>query len=198
MGSTKNSTEFDSAASFLLPLKGLVPIPPTSLPLHFPAPHSFPPCLSLQFCRSEGSSLHRDITLTSQIQQECLISSVSFSGLNYCRQALSRQHQANIHHFPIQTVGAESTFPPSVTILLSLSPSLPVQICLYTVWISHLLSALLDLILKESNFALTQNSRSKRQSPDFMAFMGIRHGMQNKPPRRILLVRKEGDYSEPV
>ncbi len=76
----------------------------------------------------------------------------------------------------------------------AVSNPISVKICLYTVCISHWLSAL----LKESNFALTQNSRSKRQSPDFMAFMGIRHGMQNKPPRGILPVRKEGDYSEPV
>ena len=85
--------------------------------------------------------------------------------------------------------------------LPSLSTSLPVHIFLYTAYIiplPYLLSALLDLIPEESNFALTQNSRSERQSLDFMAFMGIRHGAQNKPPRGILLVREEGDYSEPV
>lgn len=64
--------------------------------------------------------------------------------------------------------------------------------------LTHLLSAPSDLIPKESNFALTQNSRSKHQSPDFMAFVGIRRSVQNKPRRGILLVREEGDYSEPV
>lgn len=193
---------------FLPPLKVLVPILPTSLPLHFPVHHSFPPCLSLQLCRSEGNSLHRDImALTSPIQSECLISSVSLSGLNYCRQALSRQHQANI---PSNTflfkLWEQRACSHRDSTWYCLSTTLPVHICLYTVCttprppfsLSHLLSTLLDLIPEESNFALTQNSRSKRQSPDFMAFMGIRHGVQNKPARGILLVRKEGDYSEPV
>lgn len=79
------------------PFKSLIPILPTSLPLHIPVPHCYSLHLSLPFCRSEGGSLHRDImTLPSQIQNQCLISSLLLSGLNYCRQALSRQHQANI------------------------------------------------------------------------------------------------------
>lgn len=145
------------------------------------------------------------MTLPSQIQKQCLISSLSFSGLNYCRQALSRQHQANItsNIFLFQIVGTETRFPQRFNMLLSLPPTLPVHIHYVSphslsLTHTHLLSALLDLIPRESNFAITQNSRSKRQSPDFMSCMGIRRSVQNKPPRGILLVRKEGDYSEPV
>lgn len=123
--------QFHSTTSFLSPFKGLIPILPTPLSLHFPAPYSFSLHLSLPFCWSEGGSLHRDImTLPSQIQKQCLISYLLLSGLNYCRQAPSRQHQANItsNIFLFQIVGTETTFPQRFNMLLSLSPTLPVHI----------------------------------------------------------------------
>lgn len=120
--------EFHSATYFPPPLKNLIPILPTCLPLHFPIPQSRP---SLPVCRSEGGSLRRDIMiLPSSIQKQCLISSLLLSGLNYCRQALSRQHQANIiaNIFLFQIVGVESTFPQRFNMLPSLSTTLSVHI----------------------------------------------------------------------
>lgn len=184
-------------ALHLPPLRGLLTIRTTFCLLYFAVTHSFLPCLALQFCRSEGSSLHRDIIApTSQIQQECLHILLPILWFELLQTGLiqtsSSQHTSNTFLFKLREHRAHSHQDSSCTNLF-----------LYVSHVSHLshshlLSALLDLIPKESNFALTQNSRSKRQSPDFMAFMGIRHSVQNKPLRGILLVRKEGDYSEPV
>lgn len=177
------------------PFKSLIPSLPTPLPLHIPVPHCFSLHLSLPFCRSEGGSLHRDImTLPSQIQKQCLISSPLLSGLNYCRRALSRQHQANItsniSFSKLWEQRARSHRDSTCRCL-----SLPDASCTQTLDItslSHLLSALLDLIPRESNFVITENSRSTRQSPDFESCMGMKRSVQNKPPRGILLLRKEG------
>ena len=136
-------------------------------------------------------------------KKEC---SVSLSGFNYCRQALSRLHQANITTntflFKLREQRACS-HRDSTCRRLSPQPFLCTFVSIkyvssLLVSLTRSLSALSDPIPKESNFALTQNSRSKHQSPDFMAFMGIRHSVQSKPRRGILLVRKEGDDSEPV
>lgn len=92
---------------------------------------------SLQFYRSEGSSLHGDImTLTSQIQQDCLISSVSLSGLNYSRQALSRQHQANIHPtLSYSNCGSREHIPTEIQhAAVSLPSSSCTNLCLYSMY----------------------------------------------------------------
>lgn len=151
----------------------------------FPVSHSCPPISSFYLCRFELSLSHRDITpLTSQIQRERLITSVQLSVWNYCRQASIPPTLSSSDSGGRRAHHAAASSPQLYAVCIT---SLP-----------HLLSALLGLIPKESNFALTQNSRSKRQSQDFMAFMGIRHSVQSKPLRGILLVRKKGDYSEAV
>lgn len=89
---------------------------------------SSPLRLSLLFCRSERGSLHTDImTLTSQTQKQCLISSLS--GLNYCRQAVSRQLWANItsNMFLYGTVGVRSPVPQRFNMLPPLSTTLSVR-----------------------------------------------------------------------
>lgn len=98
------------------------------------------------------------------------------------------------------TARAENLSPPTFNVLLKYLLSHTALQYLRTfcrhvslLSISHLLSALLDLIPKESNFALTQNSRSKRQSLGFMAFLGIQRTVQCKPLKGISSVRKEGD-----
>lgn len=204
----QNFADFDSAAYFPQPL-----ILPTSLPLRLPpSPHSPSLVSSLPlftFLQTRVGAHYEGISWLERLRykKECLTSSVSLSGFNYCRQALSRLHQASITSnaflFELWERGARShcrfSMPPP------LSATLPVHIRLHEIRIvpfclahSLVLSAPSDLIPKESNFALTQNSRSKHQSPDFMAFVGIRRSVQNKPRRGILLVREEGDYSEPV
>lgn len=92
------------------------------------SPRSSPLRLSLLFCRSERGSLHTDImTLTSQIQKQCLISSLS--GLNYCRQAVSRQLWANITSNMLfyRTVGVRSPVPQRFNMLPPLSTTLSVH-----------------------------------------------------------------------
>lgn len=72
---------------------------------------------------------------------------------------------SNCVSFPVRF----NMLPPLQMFVSMQSPSNPLSI-LFTFRLS--LSALLDLIPAESNFTLTQNSRSMRQSPDFMAYMG--------------------------
>lgn len=118
----------------------------------FSISQSLTPFLSLQFCRSERSSLHRDImTLTSQIQQEGLISFLSLSALNYCRHALSRQHQANIHStLSYSNCGSREHIPTEIqhaaVSQLFLYTFVSRQYLSLSLSLSYLPSALLDLI----------------------------------------------------
>lgn len=124
LGSTWDSTEF--ASFFSLSAK---PIHPRS-----PALSVF--CIFLQFSRSEGTSLHRDIMTLI----EHLISCVSLSGLNYCRQALSQtassQHTCNTFLFKLWNPSTYSH--QDSTHCRLLSPALPLQICLLTACINRL------------------------------------------------------------
>ena len=152
IGKYKNkSTQFDSTASFLPPLKGLLTIRPTSCLLHFPLSHSFLPCLPSQFCRSEGSSLHRDIiVLTSQIQQECLhilCLTLWFELLHTgLIQTASSQHTtSNTFLFKLRGAEGERISPLDSNMLLRLlSLTRPVQICFCMYHLSLILACCLQ------------------------------------------------------
>lgn len=55
-------------------------------------------------------------------------------------------------------------------------------VCINSLTHSHLLSAQLDLIPRQSNLAITQNSRSKQQSPDFYVLQGDKIQRAAKKP----------------